>query len=149
MKIGIGNDHTGVALKKELQLYLQKQGYEVLNYGTDTTESYDYPLAGEKLAQAVARHEVDLGIAICGTGIGISLACNKVRGIRCACCSEAYSASMARRHNDANILAFGARVVGTEVAKMMVDAYLQASFEGGRHARRVNMIMDIEKNKAE
>lgn len=149
MKIGIGNDHTGVALKKELQLYLQKQGYEVLNYGTDTTESYDYPLAGEKLAQAVARHEVDLGIAICGTGIGISLVCNKVRGIRCACCSEAYSASMARRHNDANILAFGARVVGTEVAKMMVDAYLQASFEGGRHARRVNMIMDIEKNKAE
>ena len=144
MKIAIGNDHTGVSLKQELKAYLEGKGYEVINYGTDTAESYDYPVAGENVAQAVAQKEADVGIAICGTGIGISLACNKVKGIRCAVCSEPYSAMMARKHNNANVLAFGARVVGVEMAKMMVDAYLENAFEGGRHERRVAMLMDIE-----
>lgn len=151
MKIGIGNDHTGVELKKELTEYLEAQGYEVINYGTDSTESYDYPLAGEKVAKAVVNKEVDLGIGICGTGIGIGLAANKVAGIRCATCSEPYSAKMARMHNNANMISFGSRVVGPELAKMIVDEWLKAEFiaDGGRHCRRVAEIMDIEKRNRE
>jgi len=149
MRIGIGNDHTAVEMKREIARHIaDTYGYEVVNYGTDETASYDYPLAGETVARAVAAHEVDLGIVICGTGIGISLAANKVRGIRCAVCSEPYSAELSRRHNDSNMLAFGARVVGVELAKMIVDHWLKASFEGGRHQRRVDMIMDIEKRNA-
>lgn len=148
MKIAIGNDHTGVSLKKEIQTYLEAKGHEVVNCGTDNTESYDYPLAGVRVSQAVVSGEAEVGIAICGTGIGISLSCNKVKGIRCAVCSEPYSAMMARRHNDANIIAFGARVVGVEMAKMIVDSYLESSFEGERHSRRVGMIMDIEERES-
>lgn len=146
MKIGIGNDHTGVELKKEITEHLQAQGYEVINYGTDSTESFDYPIAGEKVANAVVSKEVDLGIAICGTGIGIGLAANKVAGIRCATCSEPYSAKMTRMHNNANMISFGSRVVGAELAKMIVDEWLNAKFidDGGRHCRRVAEIMDIE-----
>lgn len=145
MKIGIGNDHTAVEYKQEIAKHIRETyGYEVVNFGTDQSESYDYPLAGEAVANAVASGQVDLGIAICGTGIGISLAANKVRGIRCAVCSEPYSAELSRRHNNSNMLAFGARVVGIELAKMIVDAWLKASFEGGRHQRRVDMIMAIE-----
>ena len=145
MKIGIGNDHTAVEYKQAIAQHIRDTyGYEVVNYGTDSKESYDYPLAGAAVANAVAKGEVDMGIAICGTGIGISLAANKVRGIRCAVCSEPYSAQLSRRHNDSNMLAFGARVVGIELAKMIVDAWLTASFEGGRHQRRVDMIMAIE-----
>ena len=145
MIIGIGNDHTAVEYKQAIVQHIRDTyGYEVVNYGTDSKESYDYPLAGEAVANAVAKGEVDLGIVICGTGIGISLAANKVRGIRCAVCSEPYSAQLSRRHNDSNMLAFGARVVGIELAKMIVDAWLTASFEGGRHQRRVDMIMAIE-----
>ena len=145
MRIGIGNDHTAVEYKREIAQHIRDTyGYEVVNYGTDSTESFDYPIAGETVANAVAKGEVDLGIVICGTGIGISLAANKVRGIRCAVCSEPYSAQLSRRHNDSNMLAFGARVVGIELAKMIVDAWLTASFEGGRHQRRVDMIMAIE-----
>ena len=103
MKIGIANDHTGVELKKILIEHLNKQGYEIINYGTDETTSFDYPLAGETLAKAVKNKEVDLGIAICGTGVGISLACNKVKGIRCCVCSEPYSAIMSRRHNNSRL----------------------------------------------
>ena len=125
--------------------YLQEKGYEVLNLGTDSSESCDYPLYGEKVGQAVASGEADLGIAICGTGIGISLAANKVPGIRAAVCSEPYSAKLSRMHNDTNVLCFGARVVGTELAKMIVDEWLSAEFLGGRHQRRVDMIMAIEK----
>ena len=151
MKIGIGNDHTGVELKKEITEHLKAQGYEVINYGTDSTESFDYPLAGEKVANAVISKEVDLGIAICGTGIGIGLAANKVAGIRCAACSEPYSAKMARMHNNANMISFGSRVVGAELAKMIVDEWLNAKFidDGGRHCRRVSEIMDIEKRNRE
>lgn len=144
MKIGIANDHTAVDLKNFLVDHLLKEGYEVVNYGTDQRTSFDYPIAGETLANAVASKEVDLGIAICGTGVGISLACNKVKGIRACVCSEPYTAKLSKQHNNSNIIAFGARVVGDEMAKLIVDEWLKAEFEGGRHARRVQMIMDIE-----
>ncbi|NWO20749.1 ribose 5-phosphate isomerase B [Oribacterium sp. oral taxon 102] len=146
MKIVIGNDHAAVEMKQEIMQYLLGKGIEVLNVGTDSRESYDYPRAGFQVARAVAAKEADCGIAICGTGIGISLAANKVQGIRAFACSEPYSAEMAKRHNDANVLCFGARVVGIELAKKIVDAYLDAKFEGGRHQRRVDLIMDIERN---
>lgn len=143
MIIGIGNDHAAVALKNVIVEHLQAQGHEVINFGTDTNDSVDYPVYGFKVAQAVAEGRCELGIAICGTGIGISLAANKVKGIRCACCSEPYSAKLSREHNNANMLAFGARVVGPEVAKMMVDEWLGATY-CHRHDKRVAMIGEIE-----
>ena len=135
MKIAIGNDHAAVALKNEIAQHLRDLGHEVVNFGTDTNDSVDYPVYGFKVANAVASGECELGVAICGTGIGISMAANKVKGIRCACCSDPYSARMAREHNNANILAFGARVVGPELAKMMVDEWLGATYNH-RHDRR-------------
>ena len=144
MKIGIGNDHSAVEMKQEVVKYLQELGYEVVNYRTDTTESCHYPIYGEKVARAVVAGEVDLGILICGTGVGISLAANKVKGIRAVVCSEPYSAKLSRQHNNTNILAFGARVIGVEMAKMIIDEWLNAEFQGGRHQDRVNMIMAIE-----
>ena len=144
MKIGIGNDHSAVEMKQEVVKYLQELGYEVVNYGTDTTESCHYPIYGEKVARAVVAGEVDLGILICGTGVGISLAANKVKGIRAVVYSEPYSAKLSRQHNNTNILAFGARVIGVEMAKMIIDEWLNAEFQGGRHQDRVNMIMAIE-----
>ena len=142
MKIAIGNDHTAVDLKNTISDYLKELGYEVINLGTDSRESCDYPIYGEKVA--VADGEADLGIAICGTGVGISLAANKVKGIRACVCSEPYTAKLSRMHNNSNVLAFGARVVGDELAKMIVKEWLDAEFEGGRHQRRVDMIMEIE-----
>ncbi|MCI8590999.1 MAG: ribose 5-phosphate isomerase B [Lachnospiraceae bacterium] len=147
MKIGIGNDHTSVDMKWEIVAYLESLGYEVVNYGTDSRESCDYPVYGKKVACAVTGGEVERGILICGTGVGISLAANKVKGIRAAVCSEPYTARLSKEHNDTNILAFGSRVVGTELAKMIVSAWLDAEFEGGRHKRRVDMIMAIEAEK--
>ena len=147
MKIGVANDHSAVDMKKQVVEYLVEKGYEVINYGTDSYESCNYPEYGEKIAHAVVNGEVELGIAICGTGLGISLAANKVHGIRAAVCSEPYTARMAREHNNANILAFGARVIGIETAKMILDEWLNAEFMGGKHERRVNMLMDIEKRK--
>ena len=147
MRIGIGNDHSAVEMKREVMKFLQDLGYEVINYWTDSTESCDYPVYGEKVGQAVASKEVDLGILICGTGVGISLAANKVKGIRAVVCSEPYSARLSRQHNNTNILALGARVVGIELAKMIIEEWLNAEFEGGRHQRRVDMIMDIENKK--
>ena len=144
MKIGIGNDHSAVEMKREVMKFLQDLGYEVVNYGTDSTESCNYPVYGEKVARAVVAKEVDLGIVICGTGVGISLAANKVKGIRAVVCSEPYSARLSRQHNNTNILAFGARVVGIELAKMIIDEWLSAEFEGGRHQTRVDMITAIE-----
>lgn len=144
MKIGIGNDHAAVDMKFEIVKYLEKSGYEVVNFGTDTNDSCDYPVYGEKVARAVANGEVDRGILICGTGVGISLAANKVKGIRAAVCSESVTARFSRLHNDANILAFGARIVGVETAKDMVNVWLNTEFEGGRHQRRVDLIMKIE-----
>lgn len=144
MKIGIGNDHSALEMKKEIIAFLEEKGHEVVDYGTDSAESCDYPVYGEKVGQAVASKEVDLGILICGTGVGISLAANKVKGIRAVVCSEPYSARLSRQHNNTNILALGARVVGIELAKMIIEEWLNAEFEGGRHQRRVDMIMDIE-----
>ena len=144
MKIAIGNDHSAVELKNIIVKFLQEKGYEVLNVGTDSEESCDYPVYGEKVGCAVVSGEADLGIAICGTGLGISLAANKVKGVRACVCSEPYTAVMSRRHNNCNVLCFGARVVGSELAKMIVEEWLKAEFEGGRHQRRVDLIMEIE-----
>ena len=144
MRIGIGNDHTAVQMKLDIKEYLESKGYEVNNYGTDSTDRFDYPIAGERVAQAVVRGEVDRGIAICGTGVGIGLAANKVHGIRCVTCSEPYSAKLSKQHNNTNMLSFGSRVVGMELAKMIVDEWLNAEFEGGRHQRRIDMIASIE-----
>ena len=144
MKIAIGNDHTALEMKEAVKVYLEEKGYEVLDLGTNSTDSCDYPVYGEKVGRAVVDGEADLGIAICGTGVGISLAANKVKGVRACVCSEPYTAKLSRMHNDSNVLAFGARVVGVELAKMIVDEWLNASFEGGRHQRRVDMLMDIE-----
>ena len=147
MKIAIGNDHTAVEMKNHIVKYLEVKGYELVNYGTDTADRVDYPVYGKKVADAVASGECELGILICGTGIGISLAANKVKGIRAAVCSEAYSAELTRRHNNSNIIAFGARVVGTATAETIVDAFLEAEFEGERHAARVDMISAIEEGR--
>ena len=144
MKIGIGNDHAAVDMKNDIVAYLEEKGHEVINYGTDTSESCSYPEYGEKVGRAVVGGEVELGILICGTGVGISLAANKVKGVRAVVCSEPYSAKLSRQHNNANVLAFGARVVGIEMAKMIVDEWLNAEFMGGRHQTRVDMIMAIE-----
>lgn len=144
MKIGIANDHTGIEMKQAITALLEEKGHEVVNFGTDKNESCDYPIYGEKVGRAVASGEVDRGILICGTGLGISLAANKVHGVRAAVCSEPCTARLSRQHNDANVLAFGARIVGLEMAKMIVETWMDAEFEGGRHKRRVDMIMDIE-----
>lgn len=144
MKIGIANDHSAVEMKNELVKYLIELGYEVVNFGTDTAESVDYPEYGKILGEAVIHQEVDLGIAICGTGIGIGLACNKVKGIRCAMVSEAYSAKYSRLHNNAQIIALGARVIGMETAKMLAKIFVETPFEGERHLRRVNQICAME-----
>lgn len=147
MKIAIGNDHIALDMKNHIVAYLEAKGYTLVNFGTDTAARVDYPLYGKAVAEAVASGVCDLGILICGTGIGISLAANKVKGIRAAVCSEAYSAALTRRHNNANIIAFGARVVGTATAETIVDAFLEAEFEGGRHANRVDMITAIEEGR--
>ena len=138
MKIGIGNDHSALELKAEIISFLKEKGHEVVDYGTNSSESCDYPVYGEIVARAVAAGEVEQGILICGTGLGFSLAANKVKGIRAAVCSEPFTAKMAR------VLAFGARVVGAELAKMIVETWLDAEFEGGRHQRRVDLITAIE-----
>ena len=144
MKIGIGNDHAALEMKNQVMEYLEEKGYEVINYGTNTPESCNYPEFGEKVGRAVVSGEVDCGILICGTGVGISLAANKVKGVRAVVCSEPYSAKLSKQHNNTNILAFGARVLGIELAKMIIDEWLGAEFEGGRHQTRVDMIMAIE-----
>lgn len=144
MKIGIGSDHGGFELKEAVKEYLQGKNIEVVDYGTYNEESVDYPDYGKKVATAVVEKEVDRGIVVCGTGIGISIAANKVKGARCALCSEEYSARMSRKHNDANVLALGGRVIGQELAFSIVDAYLEEDFEGGRHERRVKKIMEIQ-----
>lgn len=147
MKLVIGNDHVALEMKYEIMAYLQEKGYEVLNIGTDSPDRFDYPVSGYRAAKMVASGEVDGGILICGTGVGISLSANKVRGIRCCVCSEPYSARLSKQHNNTNMIAFGARVVGIELAKMIVDAWLEAEFEGGRHQRRIDMIREIEETQ--
>ncbi len=145
MKIAIGNDHTALLLKDVVIGHLKEKNIEVLDLGVNSQESVDYPIYGEKVAKAVVAGEADLGILICGTGVGISVAANKVDGIRAVVCSEPYTAKLAKMHNDTNVLAFGARVIGDEMAKMIIDNWLEVEFEGGRHQRRVDLITDIEK----
>ena len=147
-RIAIGNDHSAVAMKQEIMAYVQAKGIEVVNVGTDSTESFNYPIAGYRVARLVADGAVDGGILICGTGVGIGLAANKVAGIRCVTCSEPYSARLSRMHNDSNCLSFGARVIGVETAKDIVDAWLGAEYEGGRHEARVAMLGEIEQTQA-
>lgn len=146
MKVGFGCDHVAIELKNVLMEHLRGKGYECIDFGTyDPKIKANYPEFGLKVAEALMRGEIAKGVLICGTGIGISLAANKVPGIRAAVCSDPYSAKLTVQHNDANIIAMGARVVGTELAKMIVDEFFEAKFEGGRHQKRVDMIADIEK----
>ena len=144
MKIALGNDHAAVEMKFFVKKYLEEKGCEVLNLGTDTNDSVDYPDYGAAVGRAVTGGEADLGIVICGSGVGISIAANKVKGVRAVCCSEPYSARMSREHNNANVLCFGARVIGPEMAKMIIDEFLSAEFQGGRHEKRVNKILALE-----
>lgn len=147
MKIAIGNDHAAVDMKKEIVSYLEGKGYEMINVGTDTGVSCNYAEYGEKAANLVASGEADCGILICGTGVGISLAANKVNGIRACVCSEPLTAQLSKQHNNSNILAFGARIIGIETAKMIVDCWLQAEYEGGRHEKRVAYLTEIEEKQ--
>ena len=144
MKISIGSDHGAFAMKEHLKQYLTEQGHQVVDCGTYSTDSCDYADFGKPAAQLVASGDCDRGIVMCTTGVGISIAANKVRGIRCALCSEPYSAEMTRRHNDANMLAMGGALIGPNMAERIVDVFLGTEFEGGRHARRVGKIMAIE-----
>jgi ribose 5-phosphate isomerase B len=144
MKIAIGNDHTAVDLKNQIAAHIRSRGHEVFDKGTNDASASDYPVCAEKTARAVANGEADCAVIICGTGAGVSITANKVRGIRAVACSEPYSAMLAKQHNNANVLCFGARVVGVELAKMIVDSWLDAEFMGGRHAARVDMIMALE-----
>lgn len=144
MKIAIGNDHVALEMKQQISAYLEELGHEVIDFGTHTTERCDYPVYGEQVANAVVSGQAERGILICGTGVGISLSANKVRGIRAVVCSEPYTAMLSRQHNNTNVLAFGARVIGIELAKMIVREWLAAEFEGGRHQRRIDMIDAIQ-----
>ena len=144
MKIAIGNDHVAVEMKLHIKRYVEEMGHEVVDFGTDSSERCDYPVYGKKVADAVAGGQCDFGILICGTGVGISLAANKVKGIRAVVCSEPYTARLSRQHNNTNIVAFGARVIGSATAEMIVQEFLTAEFEGGRHQGRVDMLQAIE-----
>lgn len=149
MKIGFGCDHAAIDLKNEMISYMTEKGYECVDYGTNYDDNgeiikCDYPLKGQEVGEAVVSGDVEYGVLMCGTGIGISMAANKVPGVRAAVCSEPYSAKLTKMHNDANIIAFGARVVGSELAKMILDEFFDAEFEGGRHKTRVDMITDVE-----
>lgn len=146
MKLAIGSDHVGIELKPTIIEYLEELGHEVVDFGPNSTERTDYPVYGKKVAEEVAAGNFDNGILICGTGVGISISANKVKGIRAVVCSEPYSAKLSKEHNNTNILAFGSRVIGSELAKMIVKDWLEAEFEGERHAKRVEMIKQIEDN---
>lgn len=144
MKIAIGCDHGALALKESVKGVLAELGAELDDLGTYTEESVDYPDIAEKVCAEITAGRAERGVVLCGTGIGISIAANKIKGIRCALCSEAYSARMARAHNDANVLALGGRVLGPELAADVVRTFFAQDFEGGRHARRVGKIMALE-----
>ena len=147
MKLAIGNDHVAVDMKNEIKAYLEEKGIGVINIGTDSTERFNYPVSGYKVAKLVQSGEADGGVLICGTGVGISLAANKVHGIRACVCSEPYTARLSKQHNNSNIIAFGARVIGIETAKMIVDEWLAAEYEGGRHQTRIDMLKEIEETQ--
>lgn len=142
--IALGSDHGGFPLKERIKAYLDTKGIAYKDYGCDNTDSCDYPVYGKAAAEAVASGACEKGIVICTTGIGISIAANKVKGIRCALCSDPLAAEMTRRHNDANMLAMGAGMVGPNLAERIVEVFLNTDFEGGRHARRVGLISAME-----
>ncbi|MDU4334616.1 MAG: ribose 5-phosphate isomerase B [Finegoldia magna] len=145
MKIAIAADHGGFELKDSMVEYIKSLGNEVMDLGTNSADSVDYPDYAKKVCEEIQQGDSDLGILICGTGIGMSLAANKFEGIRAACVSDVYSAKMSRNHNNANVLCIGARVIGDEVAKLIIKTFLENEFEAGRHQRRVDKIMAIEK----
>ena len=147
MKIVIGSDHAAFNMKSEIKKYLEDKKIEVKDVGTFSEESCDYPKIAYDATKKIINKEVELGVLICGTGLGMSLAANKVKGIRAAVVSESYSARMAREHNNANVICFGARVIGIETAKDIVDNFLNSKFLADKHLRRVNMISDIEEGK--
>ena len=144
MKIAIGNDHAGVDLKNKIINHLTALGHQVANFGTDTAERTDYPLYAEKVVQAVLSEKAVRGILICGSGVGMCISANKFHGIRAVVCSEPYSAVMSRRHNNSNVLCLGARVVGDELAFMIIDDWLASDFEGGQHQQRLDIIKRFE-----
>ena len=143
MKLAIGSDHVGFELKPVIIEYLEELGHEVTDFGPYSSERTDYPIYGKKVAEEVAAGNFDCGILICGTGVGISISANKVKSIRAVVCSEPYSARLSKEHNNTNILAFGSRVVGSELAKMIVKEWLDAKFEGGRRSKRIEMLNRI------
>lgn len=145
--VSIGSDHAGYELKLKIIGHLRETGWEVLDVGTNSTDSCDYPVYADALCRNIQQGVTRLGILICGTGIGMSMAANKHKGIRAAACSDVFSARLTRQHNDANVLCFGERVVGYGVACDLVDAFLAAEFEGGKHQRRVDQIMALEKTE--
>lgn len=145
MKVALGSDHAGLSLKKEIIKHLEEKGMEIKDFGTYTEDSCDYPDFALKVAEEVSTQNFELGILVCGTGIGISIAANKVPGIRAAACSDTFAAHACREHNNANILAIGERIVGTGLALDIVDTFLNSKFEGGRHQRRIDKITEIEK----
>jgi ribose 5-phosphate isomerase B len=147
VRVVLGADHGGYELKEAIRAHLEERGYEVKDVGTHSGESVDYPMYGFAVGNAIIKGEVDLGIAVCGTGQGISMAANKLPGIRSAVCTETFSARMAREHNDANVLALGGRVIGIGLALDIVDIFLKTEFAGGRHARRINLMTDFELGK--
>ena len=147
MKIGFGSDHAALGLKDALLQHMKERGFECVDFGAySPTEKVDYPVPGRKVAEAIKRGELDKGVLVCGTGVGISLAANKVPGIRAGVCSEPYTAKMIAEHNNCQIVAMGERVVGVELGKMICDAFFDAEFQGGRHARRVDLICQVERD---
>lgn len=144
MMISIAADHGGFALKEHIKAYLTAKGYEVKDFGTSSEESCDYPDFARPAAEAVASGQCEKGIVICTTGIGVSITANKVHGIRCALCGDPLTAEMTRRHNDSNMLAMGAGIIGNNLAERIVDTFLNTQFEGGRHQRRIDKMMAIE-----
>ncbi|MGC8721858.1 MAG: ribose 5-phosphate isomerase B [Caldisericaceae bacterium] len=147
MKMAIGSDHAGFRLKEIIKEYLIKLNYSVEDFGTHSEDRVDYPDYAFPVAEAVARGDFDVGILICGTGIGMSITANKVKGIRASLCNDIYTAHAAKEHNDANILCMGGRVIGDEVAKEIVNTWLNAKFEGGRHSQRLSKISNYERNE--
>lgn len=146
-KIILGADHGGYELKNIIKSHLESKGFDVIDVGTNDAQSCDYPVFASRLCKKIQSGEADLGILVCGTGIGMSMAANKHRGIRAACCSDTFSARLTRLHNNANVLCIGARVVGAGLAIDLVEAFINAEFEGDRHIKRLSLIEDIENGK--
>ena len=139
MKIALGCDHAGIDLKEAIVKSIEKLGHQVVDFGTHDRNSVDYPNYAKLVGEKVAAGEFDRGILLCGTGVGMSIAANKIKGVRCVVCTEPFSAQLSRRHNNSNVLALGSRVLGSELAQMITTMWLEAEFEGGRHGRRVDL----------